>query len=147
MPKNRTRVGLYRFASNDDGTFGVLVFPDGVLCNTIELPWRDNKTNISCIPSGEYECEMVYSPSRGYVYHVKNVPNRSAILIHVGNYGGDASLGKRTDLQGCIAPGMKIGVLQGQNVVLASRIALTKFHNKLNKQPFTLVVEDLCGNS
>ena len=58
---------------------------------------------------------------------------------------GDVLLrvGKRTDLQGCIGPGMRIGVLSGQQVVLASRIALNKFHQKLNYQPFTLIVKDV----
>jgi hypothetical protein len=137
------RVGLFRFPSTDDGTFGVLVCQDGVLCNTIELPWRGNKQNVSCIPCGEYECEIVHSPSRGRVYHVKDVPGRTHILIHVANFGGDTEKGKRTDLQGCIGPGMRTGILNNQNVVLASMVALNKFHNKMGFKPFTLVVKDI----
>jgi len=137
------RVGLFRFPSTDDGTFGVFILPDGVICNTIELPWRDNQPDISCIPCGEYECEMVNSPSKGNVYQVKDVPDRTHILIHSGNFAGDKAKGKRTDLQGCISPGMRMGFLDGQQVVLASRIAINKINKKLNFKPFILVVEDI----
>ena len=46
---------LVRLFSNDDGTFGKLTLPSGYSCFTAELPYRDNKKDISCIPKGLYK--------------------------------------------------------------------------------------------
>lgn len=54
-------------------------------CYTIELDWKDNKRNISCIPANIYNIELIKSPKFKEVLHVKDVPNRSGILIHKGN--------------------------------------------------------------
>lgn len=75
------------------------LYVDGVfLCNTLELPWRDNKRNVSCIPKGEYTVELSYSPKfRRRTPIVRNVPNRDCIRIHSAN--------RVTEIQGCIAVG------------------------------------------
>lgn len=54
----------------------------------LELPWRDNKRRVSCIPEGEYVVvKMKPTEKRPYVYFwIKNVPGRDAILMHRGNY-------------------------------------------------------------
>lgn len=64
---------------------------------TMELAWRNNQLRISCIPAGSYECIKHTSPKFGLCFWVQDVPGRSEILIHPGNYN--------TDLLGCIAPG------------------------------------------
>lgn len=66
---------------------------------TLELPWKDNQRNISCIPEGTYMCVPRSSVKHGAHFHLVNVPQRSLILIHVANY--------ISQLQGCIAPGMQ----------------------------------------
>lgn len=66
---------------------------------TMELDWEENKFQNSCIPPGIYPVEKRYSPKYGNHFHVKDVPNRDMILIHIGNY--------HSDLLGCIAPGLK----------------------------------------
>jgi hypothetical protein len=55
-------------------------------CYTLELPWNDNKKQISCIPKGEYNVEKRQSTKYKNHFHVLDVPNRSYILIHQGNY-------------------------------------------------------------
>lgn len=55
-------------------------------CKTLELPWRDNQRRISCIPSGTYKAVKHHSPRFGRSFWVKDVPGRSEILIHSGNY-------------------------------------------------------------
>lgn len=131
-------VDLIRVGSSTHGTRGVLLFDGEPLVVTIEPPWRDNLPNISCIPAGEYECLWHHSPTFGWCYEVQDVPGRSAILIHAGNVGGDRNLGLKTNTYGCILPGTRFGTLWGQRAVLASRTALTKLHNRLQQQPFTL---------
>lgn len=136
-------VELVRNLSTDQGTPGKLTLPeggsmDGWTCFTLECPWRDNQRRISCIPFGSYICEIVDSPKFGRVYEVQGVPGRSAILIHSGNYGGDKSLGYRSDIMGCILLGMKRGMLSGQEAVLSSRVARDEFMRRMDGQSFIL---------
>lgn len=77
---------LKRVTTGDHGTFGVLL-KDGVpLCVTLEPPWKNNQKNISCIPQGEYEVEPFSGRKGTDIWRFKNVPNRSDILIHSGNW-------------------------------------------------------------
>ena len=55
-------------------------------CKTLELPYKDNRRNVSCIPIGEYTVKKRWSEKYKYHFHVQNVPNRSYILIHSGNF-------------------------------------------------------------
>lgn len=86
-------------------TLGYMMIIDGerpvFSCKTIELPDLGNQQNISCIPEGKYEVHKIVSPTRGTCFHVQDVPGRTAILIHPGNY---VAGGKR-DSMGCILPG------------------------------------------
>jgi len=43
------------------GTNGILMQDDLALCQTIELPWKNNLPTISCIPEGEYFLKKRYS--------------------------------------------------------------------------------------
>lgn len=136
---------LTRGPSTDEGTFGVLAFGEQVV-NTVELPWRDNVRQISCIPPGTYECAIVQSPRFGRVYEVKNVPGRSHVLIHPANFAGDAELGWTTELQGCISPGERRGRIKNtsgkmQRAVLVSRPAVAKLMSWAAGAPFTLEVK------
>ncbi|WP_068791353.1 DUF5675 family protein [Maridesulfovibrio hydrothermalis] len=135
------KIRLIRYESGDHGTFGHLI-GSGVNLHVIELPWRNNRSNLSCIPIGIYRCELVRSPRFGVVYHVKNVPGRNHVLIHSGNYAGDTTLGYRTHSHGCILPGRKRGRLGDQKAILCSKAALSSFMSALNRQPFTLIIED-----
>jgi len=67
---------------------------------TLELPWLDNKRNISCIPQGVYKVRKRYSQRFGDHFEVLGVPDRTLILFHVGNFPDD------TD--GCILPGLSL---------------------------------------
>jgi hypothetical protein len=79
------------------GTNGTLYNGEQLVCLTIELPWKDNKTSVSCIPEGRYELVKRYSEKYKWHLLLKKVPNRSFILIHPAN---DAL----KELRGCIAP-------------------------------------------
>lgn len=69
---------------------------------TLELPWKNNQRSISCIPEGTYEVwRMAPNPKRPYFYFwVQNVPHRTGILFHPGNY--------TSQIRGCILPGDKL---------------------------------------
>ncbi len=130
---------LQRLSANDQGTYG-LFLTAGWWCWTLELPWRDNRRNRSCIPSGQYEVEMIQSPKYGHVYHVQDVPDRTGILIHSGNYAGDIDLGFKTHSAGCIIVGKRQGWLSDQRAVLVSRPTLRQLHQALELRDFTLDV-------
>ncbi|HSQ97730.1 MAG TPA: DUF5675 family protein [Rickettsiales bacterium] len=85
---------------NDNFTIGKLVFEDKVFY-TLELPYKDNQTNISCIPEGIYKIRKHYSPKFKECFAINNVVNRTNILIHAGNY--------TKDTHGCILVGLKVG--------------------------------------
>ena len=132
-------INLIRTESGDQGTFGMLVL-DRKRFYTAELPWRNNTRGLSCIPYGEYDCELIDSPHFGEVYQVKNVFNRTHILLHPGNWAGDRTAGYRTDSDGCILVGEARGVLSGQMCVTSSRKALEHFLYITDKAPFTLII-------
>lgn len=137
---------LRRLTTSDQGTLGLLQF-GAEQVRTLELPWRDNKPQRSCIPAGEYTCAIVNSPKFGRVYGVRNVPNRSAVLIHPANLAGDVDLGFDTQLHGCIAPCERTGVMRNSKGVLqlaglVSRPAWNRLMEWGAGDNFTLTIED-----
>lgn len=135
---------LERQPSTDQGTFGRLYFGrDAVF--TVELPWRDNRRQMSCVPLGRYTCRLVNSPRFGRVYGLRDVPGRSHVLLHSANFGGDSSMGYTTQLQGCIAPCLHLGAMRNtegkmQRAGLVSRPALRKLMLWANNQDFELEI-------
>jgi hypothetical protein len=132
-------VYLLRTRTSDQGTEGTLI-TDGFICKTLELPWRENKQSISCIPSGEYNVVIRKSPKYGTTYWVTKVPNRSYILIHAGNWAGDTKKGFKTHVNGCILLGKDHGFLSDQRAILNSKVTVRKFRNTMVDKPFTLNV-------
>jgi hypothetical protein len=144
-------VTLQRTETGDEGTFGKIKVGDEAAYpyKTIELPWRDNKQFLSCIPAGEYQCDWAARPDGGWCYHVNGVAGRTAILIHAANLGGDVTLGYKSDLEGCIGLGLRFGALtvgnKYQRGVLNSAVALSLFEAQLGYHSFTLAVVDIPG--
>lgn len=106
-----------------NGTNGTLFYKNKLLCFTIELPWKENQRNISCIPEGIYEVVPRYTPKRGNHLLVMNVVSRSFILFHAGNKA-------LQDLRGCIAP---VTYLNGIGKGLYSRDAMQKLVSLVNQ--------------
>jgi len=144
MPYTAMRAILIRSPSTDEGTFGTLSF-GGQVVRSLELPWRDNARQRSCIPRGTYRCAIVQSPKFGRVYEVKGVPGRTAVLIHPANFAGDIDLGYTTNLQGCIAPCEQVGQMRNaagrmQRAGLVSRPAVSRLMSWAGGQPFELEI-------
>lgn len=138
-------VRIFRFEEGVQGTLGVLYGPKNFSCYSLELPWKDNRSNISCIPDGEYEIEYVKAGSRlggrRWLYFVHPVEGRTGILIHAGSWAGDRELGFKTNSYGCPLLGMSYGMMQGQRAVFKSRFAVRKFIDAMGEQPGRLIVE------
>ncbi len=105
-----------------DCTIGRLDFL-GFKCLTLELPWKNNQKSISCIPSGIYDVVKYKSPSKGDVLLLKDVPGRTFIEIHAGNY--------TRQVEGCILVGDSIRYLDADGIpdVTNSKNTLSKFLN------------------
>ena len=119
-----------------NGTNGKLESDGKFICYTIELPWKENETKVSCIPEGKYFIRKRYSAKYKWHLEVMDVPNRKFILFHPANNA-------QKELQGCIAPVTK---LSGPGLGFMSRIAFEKLKRIVyqaldNKESVELIVQ------
>lgn len=120
--------------SNNLCTVGNLYSENGdLICNTMERPWLHNKLNVSCIPAGNYIISPVNSPKFGVTYQVNGVVGRTHILFHKAN--------RPSELQGCIAPVSKFGVIKGEWAGLSSKAAYDKLMTELNNDEHQLEIK------
>ena len=118
------KITLLRFPSNGP-TIGVLLVEGRPLCLTLELPWKDNAKQTSCIPTGKYRAKKTLArTTNGGLFipetlEVVDVPDRSGILFHVGNTAADTN--------GCILVGESFGYIKEVPAVLRSKAAFASF--------------------
>jgi len=74
---------MQRLKSPSDRTDGILTLPDGSQHKTLERPWLDNQTSISCIPAGHYKFKRD-THGRFQWFRVLDVPKRTNIEMHLG---------------------------------------------------------------
>ena len=98
----------------------------------VELPWRDNRQDVSAIPADSYQCRWVWSPHfQRKTYQVMAVPGRLGIRLHVANFA--------SELLGCIALGRQIVQFKdGRYGVANSGTSMRKFVREMGQQPFEL---------
>lgn len=72
-------------------------------CRTLELIDMGNLKRLSRIPDGVYKVVKMIRPDGRNGLWIKDVPGRSAILIHSGNF----ALGPTVDTEGCPLVGMR----------------------------------------
>lgn len=126
-------ITLKRVTTIEDGTFGVLIDELVPFALTLELPWKDNKPWVSCIPSGIYLCKRIKSPKFGNTFEITEVPGRYDILFHRGNI--------KKNTQGCVVVGEQFEYLFDKVAVLASRKGFEEFMSRLiGENAFSLLV-------
>ena len=107
---------IIRETFTEESTIGNLHLNGEWLCDTLELPYRDNQRSISCIPAGQYKVRLRLareSATRDYLHLlVEDVKDRSHILVHIGNFPKDT--------KGCIL----VGIGRKQDLVENSRLAM-----------------------
>lgn len=94
---------------------------------SLERGWRNNQSNVSCVPLGTYNCVLEYSPRfKKDLWELKGVPNRSECKFHAANYW--------FQLNGCIALGQSLADLNkdGYNDITNSAKTMKAFHEALN---------------
>lgn len=110
------RIEIERKYRKEKYIIGLMTVDGRFFCDTLELPWRDNQQNISCIPEGRYDIRLTYSQKFCRVLPlVMDVPNRSGIRVHAAN--------RPEEITGCIA----VGENTKKGMVLNSRY----YENKL----------------
>lgn len=111
---------LKRVASTPTATYGVLIGDGNVpFAVTLENPWLENKSQVSCIPIGTYTCRRVNSPRFGNTFEVTGVAGRSHILFHAGNIPADTL--------GCILVGHGFDPVRGMDGIVASKKEFDEF--------------------
>lgn len=100
---------------------------------TLENPLRATSVD-SRIPGGEYICTPYSGTKYQDVYLVKDVPGRSAILFHWGNF--------ERHTEGCILLGLGSGMMNAEPAVMQSRDAFAIFRAVIGKENFNLQVVD-----
>lgn len=127
----------------DHGVYSTLCDEFGnKLCHTVERPWKQNQKGVSCVPEGIYQLVPHQSNKFGKCYALDGEEHgvtiwgpsqRTHILIHKAN--------KASQLQGCIAPGMTFGALNGEWAVLSSGEAFNKLMAYLDGKPAVLEIK------
>lgn len=130
---------LSRIAQDERETRGLLSDEESrKIAVTLELPWKDNQHDVSCVPAGTYQAKRIFSPKHGFfVFCLQDVPNRANVEIHPGN--------TPKDTLGCILLGTEFADIDedGELDIAASRIAFTKFMDGLvGVDEITLTVVD-----
>lgn len=117
-------INILRLECTPECTIGVLRIGSEVLCATLELPWRGNQPNVSCIPCGVYTARRVNSPKYGDTFCIADVHGRGHILFHWGNFVRDTL--------GCVLLGELPSCDEGERrLPPTSRATFTRFMEKL----------------
>ncbi len=114
---------LQRMYMGEDCTLGTLSLADVIVCYVLELPWKSNERNISCIPAGEYTIMTGDKKGLDHKWIFHNVTKRAGIQIHAGNTVKDTT--------GCILPGVAVADFNGEKGVSDSRLALERLNSFL----------------
>lgn len=123
---------IKRIAMSAVSSLGVMFDEQTPFALTMELPWANNEPNKSCIPKGEYLIRRVVKIKHGECFEILDVPGRSDILIHKGNFP--------TDSRGCVILGEQFedalnpAADKVVTAVLASGKAYSEFMTRLSYQ-------------
>ena len=139
IPSNLSKINLLliRDTFTKESTLGELFLNGERMCDTLELPWKNNERRISCIPEGEYKVRLRLareSATRDYLHLlVQEVPNRDYILFHRGNSAKDTS--------GCILVGQGSQQDFVQNSTLAMDLLMKEIIN-LGGEKINLIIKN-----
>jgi hypothetical protein len=127
-----------RVCTHEKGTFSAMRL-DGhpPFCVILEPPWIGNRPFVSCIPAGTYlVClETDRSDHTKKSLYIKDVPGRTNIKMHTGNW--------LKDTEGCPITGEKFEPLLGESAVQESRVAYNELIRLLDGDTqFVLTIKE-----
>ena len=94
------KITIFRQSATEKCTSGYIAVAGNIVAYTVELPFINNISCISSIPSGTYAAKLRYDKSDKWRIQLQDVPERSGIQIHVGNWP--------QQIQGCVLVGAKL---------------------------------------
>ena len=125
---------LQRLNMIEKGTLGIMLLDGKPLFPTLELPWKDNQRNVSCVPAGVYKAVHMFSEKfQKNLFVLQGVQGRDLIEIHIGN--------TVIDTQGCILIGMQFSL--SEFAIVNSKLAFDNFMFMAPKEGFTLTIKDV----
>jgi len=137
-----TRLLIKRVAEDETATFGVFIDGNTPFVVTLELPWKQNVRNLSCIPAITYKCKRrTWGKYKGY-FEIMNVPGRTGIIIHKGIVDQHTL--------GCVLVGEQFEHFEYEkkwwNGILQSRKGFNEFMSKVKDvDEFELEIMDCTG--
>jgi len=124
---------LQRLTTSDQGTFGALLINGRPYYVTLELPWKDNKQKISCIPPGTYHAIKMFSEKfQKVVFVLEDVPGRDLIEFHIGN--------EIKNTEGCILLGSEFS--RTEYAIVESRLAFDDFMIRMPNE-WSVTIKDV----
>ena len=113
----------------DNATVGSLTVGGVEVARTLELPFRDNQEKISRVQAGTYAGTIRTDGTKGWRIELKNVPNRTNVQLHVGNY--------TRETEGCVLLGLDVSSAKGAQgatcALLKSKEAFGKLQDAMQK--------------
>lgn len=124
---------LHRTHEYADSIIGTLSVNGELLCDSLELPWKDNQSQISCIPIDHYGARLRSDHPDQWRIELDNVPGRTHIQLHIGNFPANT--------QGCIL----VGLGYAANLVTQSTAAYDKLRAAFygTEQPIATPLETI----
>ena len=110
---------LIRLEEAETGTLGILKIQKQIALFTLEPPDLLNQKGLSSIPAQQYTCKRHESIAFGETFLITEVPDRSQIIFHWGNW--------KSNTEGCVLLGT--GIMEGKRGITNSKIAFGKFMN------------------
>jgi len=110
------KIKIVRTSVNSNSITGELYVDDKYICQTLELPYKDNKSSVSSIPTGNYGGSLRYDHKDTWRIELTNTGDRKFIQIHTGN--------SPADIQGCILVGEKVDIKA--NKIMNSAVAYAR---------------------
>jgi Family of unknown function (DUF5675) len=125
---------LQRLTTSSEGTFGTLLVNGRPYYVTLELPWKNNQKDISCIPPGEYKATRMFSEKfKKVLFVLHNVPGRDLIEFHIGN--------KVENTNGCILLGSEFS--KTEYAIVDSKVSFDDFMIRMPAEGFTVLIKDV----
>lgn len=138
-------LAIQRLILTPTSTCGTLYVDNELDCWTLELPHKNGLPG-SCIPAGTFSVILSHSPKfsgdskfvalcaqlgvKPLMPEIVNIPNRSEIRIHWGNYAGDIPTTpqvEHSNTEGCIL----LGKSHQPDMIGQSRDAFAEFYTRL----------------
>ena len=125
------RFPLRRFYTDVAQTLGMLEIGQRKIF-TLENGWLNNQPNRSCIPEGDYPMEVIRIAGVEKVRLSGPEPERTLINIESSNYA--------TELLGCIATGMSVGLVPGAGGIFDRTTHPQRFRTFASRKALAVIV-------